>query len=160
MNIKIYIFGILMLLVTACSNEGTLDQNYWETRESGAYKFTSAKVLTYSGGVLVSDVSLNIGKSYILLETTPVLGFYNDLKNFGPFGINFGGLNVNAWNMENDSKRMTLTRIVGSSDQPLATLTIDNIGEASQTWHYVQTNASVSSYIHTIYEVERTTSPN
>jgi hypothetical protein len=80
------------------------------------------------------------------------------LKFFGDWNINFSGVSPQAWNMENDSKRLTLVQVTPSDDTPLGTLTIDNVGEQSQTWHFVTGNAT--TYNHYIYSLERTTKPN
>jgi hypothetical protein len=138
----------------------TLYENYWETREAGAYKFTEAKADIYLNGEFVRDSSIAIGNSYILLYTTMVDGFYNDLKLFGdwtppvfqnkPF--------EKAWNMENDNKRITFSAYDESGFYfPTSTLTIDNVGDKKQKWHYIISNGN--SYTHITISVERTTNP-
>lgn len=157
-----YVFLLVILFsITACSKKATLYENYWETREAGAYKFTAAKVATFSSGILVSDSTIELGDSYILLYTTAIDGFYNELKLYGfwdpPFFKNLP--TSKAWNMENDDKRITFSAYDAPSNSylPTATLTMDNVGDKKQTWHYVI--SSGNTYIHYTISVERNSKP-
>ena len=59
--VKYSVLALMILVLTSCSKKAILDENYWETIESGAYVFIDAKVLTYNNGVLVSDSSIDVG---------------------------------------------------------------------------------------------------
>lgn len=157
MTIKNCLLGIVLLFLIACSKEATLDENYWETIEAGAYKFTEAKILTYSSGVFVSETPIEIGNSYVLMETSDFDGFFNQLSFYGDWNLTFSNRMPDAWNMENDSKRLTFSSVINDFTTPTATLTIDNVGEDSQTWHYVTGDAV--NYNHHIYQVVRTVKP-
>lgn len=151
-------FAFLFLFLTACSNEATLDENYWETIEAGAYKFTSAKKVTYVNGAFVSETPIDIGNSYVLLETTNYAGFHNQIKFFGDWSLRYKTFIPDGWNMENDSKRLTFVSEINGNVETTATLTIDNVGKQSQTWHFVDGNAT--TYNHYSYTLERTVKPN
>ncbi|MCX6181823.1 MAG: hypothetical protein NT150_07845 [Bacteroidetes bacterium] len=153
---------MMILVLSSCSKKATLYENYWETIESGAYVFIDAKVLTYNNGVLISDSAIDVGDSYILLYTEPVLsdGFFNQLKRYGdwesPFFNNLGG--IKAWNMENDDQRLTFSvEDFSGTYIPQSTITIEDVGEKKQTWHYVK--SAPGTYIHYIVTMERTNAP-
>jgi hypothetical protein len=157
MTIKNCFLGAFLLFLVACSKEATLYEDYWETIEAGAYKFTDAKIVTYTNGVFVSETPIEIGNSYILMETTDFDGFFNQLSFYGDWNLTFASRMPDAWNMENDSKRLTFSSVINDFTTPTATLTIDNVGDESQTWHYVTGDAY--TYNHYIYQVVRTTKP-
>jgi hypothetical protein len=157
MTIKNCLLGIVLLFFIACSKEATLDENYWETIEAGAYKFTEAKILSYSNGVFVSETPIEIGNSYVLMETSDFDGFFNQISFYGDWNLTFANRMPDAWNMENDSKRLTFSSVINDFTTPTATLTIDNVGKDSQTWHYVTGDAV--NYNHHIYQVVRTVKP-
>jgi hypothetical protein len=150
------LFAILFL--TSCSEEATLNSDYWETIEAGAYKFTSAKKTTYINGVFASETPIVIGNSYALLETTNYGGFHNNISFYGDWTMKYKTYIPDGWNMENDSKRLTFVSYIAGFDETTATLTIDNVGEQSQTWHFVDGNAT--TYNHYTYTLERTSKPN
>jgi hypothetical protein len=154
------IFLLLIAVMASCSKNATLYENYWETREAGAYKFTEAKAEIFLNGEFVRDSTIDVGNSYMLLYTTMVDGFYNNLSLYGdwtpplfqekPF--------EKAWNMENDNKRITFSVMdISGFYLPTSTLTIDNVGEKKQKWHSVISNGN--KYTHITISVERTTSP-
>lgn len=153
----IYLF-LAILFLTACSDEATLDENYWETIEAGAYKFTSAKKTTYINGVFASETPIVIGNSYVLLETTNYAGFHNHISFYGDWSLRYRTYIPDGWNMENDSKRLTFVSNINDNVEATATLTIDNVGDQSQTWHFVDGNAT--TYNHYTYTLERTSKPN
>jgi len=150
--------ALFLALFTACSNEATLDENYWETIEAGAYKFTEAKITTYVNGTFKSDSLIDIGKSYIVLETTNYAGFHNHLSFYGDWNLYFKSRTPDGWNMENDSKRLTFASNINGNVEATATLTIENVGKKKQIWHFVDGNAT--TYIHYTYSLERTSKPN
>lgn len=155
----IYLFlAFPLFFLTACSSEATLDENYWETIEAGAYKFTSAKKITYTNGVFVSETPIEIGNSYVLLETTNYDGFFNNLSFFGDWNLQFSSITPHCWNMENDSKRLTFSRTINGFTTSIGTMTIDDVGKKTQTWHFVDGNTT--TYNHYVYTVERTTKPD
>ena len=154
-----YIFlALFPLLFAACSKEATLDENYWETIEAGAYKFTSAKKVSYVNGVFVSETPIEIGNSYVVFETTNYSGFHNHLSFYGDWSLQFKSRIPDGWNIEYDSKRLTFVSYINSFVEPTATLTIENIGKKKQVWHFVDGNTT--TYNHYTYSVERTTKPN
>ncbi len=160
--IKQLLFVIVsIVLISSCSKKGGLYSDYWETREAGAYKFTEAKLTIYTDGVLTTDSIIEIGNSYILLATNSVDGFFNDLSFYGDWMPSFisGISGADAWNIENDEKRITFSMYNPSlaSEMPIATLTIDDIGKKKQKWHSIMNIGN--QYWHYTYSVERTNKP-
>jgi len=158
--VKYSVLALMILVLTSCSKKAILDENYWETIESGAYVFIDAKVLTYNNGVLVSDSSIDVGTSYIVLYSQyETDGFFNKLKRYGdwesPFFNNLPG--TKGWNMENDDQRLTFSVELAEGFIPQSSITVDHIGEKKQTWHFVKSAPGV--YIHYIINVERTNAP-
>ena len=150
--------ALFLLLFTACSKEATLDENYWETIEAGAYKFTEVKKTSYLNGVFVSETPIEVGNSYVVFETTNYAGFHNHLSFYGDWSLYFKSRIPDGWNMENDSKRLTFVSYINGNVEATATLTIENVGKKKQIWHFVDGNAT--TYNHYTYSVERTTKPN
>lgn len=152
---------IAVFLLNSCSKKGTLYSDYWEAREAGAYKFTEAKLVVYTDGTLTTESSIDVGNSYLLLETTPVEGFFNKLTFYGDWlpVLKNGVSGADAWNMENDDKRITFSMYEPSldSEMPLSTLTIDDIGKKKQKWHLIMNIGN--QYWHYTYSVERTNKP-
>ncbi len=160
MAIKYFSIISFLFFFAACSKKATLDENYWEARESGAYKFTNAKASIYKNGLLEADSNITIGNAYLLLHTTAVGGFNKELSLYGtwepPFFENYKS--EKAWNMENDDKRITFLAIDPTGEfVPTATLTIDHIGEKIQQWHYIISSGNKS--IHYTYTMEHTNQP-
>ncbi len=157
---SIFLFSSIIVICLSCSKKATLYEDYWETREAGAYKFTDAKISTYTDGNFVSDSIIPIGDSYILLYTTSVDGFFNELKIFGDWTLPvFGSSNFpKAWNMENDDKRITFSVLDGSGYYtPISTLTIEKVGDKKQKWNYVVNSGT--TYHHYTFSLERTKKP-
>jgi hypothetical protein len=160
--VKYSVFALMIMILSSCSKEATLYENYWETIEAGAYVFVDAKALTYTNGILTSDSTIDVGNSYIVLYTQPVQsdGFFNQLKRYGdwesPFFHEKGG--IKAWNMENDNQRLTFSvEDISGTYNPETTVTVENIGDKKQTWNYVKSAPGI--YIHYIVHVERTNAP-
>ena len=92
------------------------------------------------------------GKQRYLAEAatfTEVAGASQMIRNLG----------ADAWNMENDDKRITFSMYEPSldSEMPLSTLTIDDIGKKKQKWHLIMNIGN--QYWHYTYSVERTNKP-
>lgn len=160
--IKYFTFLVLLVSISSCSKKATLEEDYWETIEAGAYKFVEANVVTYDNGTLVSDSTITTGNSYLLLYTFATSGFYNELELYGdwipPFLANYADI-AYAWSMGNDDTRVGFYQYDASLNDFIlsATLTIKNTGGKKQEWNLVVNSGTI--YSHYTIKVERDTTP-
>lgn len=157
---QILVFILLITVFQSCSKKGTLYEDYWETIEAGAYQFTEANCKIYKDQELISDSTIQVGESYILLYTSQSGGFYNELDLYGdwmPPLFTGGEGAIKVWNMENDDKRISFSYYSNYTYVSTSSLTMENTGKAKQQWHYI-TESLAGVYSHYTITVKRSTS--
>lgn len=151
-----FIFCFILFAIASCSKKGTLNEGYWEGRMAGAYQLVDANVQVFQNGVSTSNTKLPVDSTYFLLYTDMIDGFFNELELYGnnvPPGLKYTG----AWNMENDNKRITFCTFDGTFFNPTCSMTIENIGDEKQIWHYITSGTTTST--HYAYTVMRNVKP-